>query len=291
MNPITLPSRPRSLAGLASLAAVLILAVLALQTAAWAQGDAATPPPTVPVPTEADTDTRLSFLELLLEGGWFMVPIALCSLLGVAVIIERLIALRRRAIIPPKFLSGLKGAFRGPQDREEAVHYCRRDGSPIARVIAVGIRKMPQGVEAVEQGIEDAGANEVSKLRRNLRILYGVSAIAPMLGLLGTVWGMIEAFQEVQGGSLGKADRLAGGIYIALVTTFAGLCVAIPLLVFYYYFLSKIDRIVSDMNDTSEEFVEHYLSESEVATAPPVRTTKPTPPAGGVGAPVAAVPA
>lgn len=252
---------------------LLLLAIGLLHGTAWAQAVADTPP----VDVAATGPKKLSFLELLLEGGWFMVPIALCSLLGVGVIIERLIALRRRAIIPAKFLDGLKNAFRGEDDREEAIHYCRRDGSPIARVLGVGIRKMPQGIEAVEQGIEDAGANEVSKLRRNLRILYGVSAIAPMLGLLGTVWGMIEAFQEVQGGGLGKTDKLAGGIYIALVTTFAGLCVAIPLLVFYYYFLSKIDRIISDMNDTSEEFVEHYLTETASIPSPPKPTKNPAP--------------
>lgn len=207
---------------------------------------------------------QMTFLQLLLAGGLgFMIPIALCSLIGVAVIIERLVALRRSKIIPSRFLASLKAVYRGPADRQAALRHCRADGSPVSRVVAVGIRKMPAGVEAVEQGIEDAGANEVAKLRRNLRILYGVSAITPMIGLLGTVWGMIEAFQEVQGGGMGKTERLAGGIYLALVTTFAGLTVAIPILVFYYYFLSKIDRIISDLNDTSEEFIEHFLMDDE----------------------------
>lgn len=218
-----------------------------------------------------------SFLELLEAGGWFMLPIGLCSLLGVTIIIERLVSLRRRRIVPPKFMNELRGVFNDPQrDRAAALRFCHEHDAPIARVMAVGIRKIPQGVESVEQGIEDAGANEVSKLRRNLRLLFGVASVAPMIGLLGTVWGMIEAFQiaEATGlGSSGSAQGLAKGIYTALVTTFAGLCVAIPLLVFYYFFLGKIERIVSEMNETGEAFVEAYLVDEEAASARTAATT------------------
>jgi biopolymer transport protein ExbB len=128
---------------------------------------------------------------------------------------------------------------------------------PIARIALAGLRKLPRGPEAVEGAVEDAGAHEISKLRRNLRLLYGVGAVAPMLGLLGTVWGMITAFQVASVQGLGKAEHLATGIYEALVTTFAGLLVAIPTVIFYYYFLSKIDALVHDMNELSIEFVEH----------------------------------
>lgn len=212
---------------------------------------------------------EMSFIELLGKGEWFMLPIGLCSLLGFAIIIERCFALRRSVIVPPAFLPGLTSVFTNKNDREAALNYCRESEAPIGRVMGVGIRKMAQGVESVEQGIEDAGANEVMKLRRNLKVLFGAASVAPMLGLLGTVWGMIEAFQTASSEGLGGGDTakgLAGGIYAALVTTFAGLCVAIPILVFYYYFHGKIERIVTDMNDVSEEFLEHYMAEVDPST-------------------------
>jgi len=229
------------------------------------------PPPGAGQPGQATEEKKkeMSLFELLVLGGWFMVPIGLCSLLGLAVIIERFIALRRSAIIPAAFMEGLKGVLRHTvQDRQAGLEHCHAHECPIARVAAAGIRKMHKDEESVEQAIEDAGANEVAKLRRNLRMLYGVAAVAPMLGLLGTVWGMIEAFQVAAEVGLGQAQAMAKGIYVALVTTFAGLCVAIPILIFYYYFQGKIERIVSEMNDASVDFLEHYTREEVVSAAP-----------------------
>lgn len=206
---------------------------------------------------------KMTFLELLKKGRWFMLPIALCSLMGLAIIFERLIALRRKAILPPDFMAGLKGVFRHDSaDRSAGLDYCHANGSPLALVVAAGIRKLHKADEIVERAIEDAGINEVAKLRRNLRLLYGVSAVAPMLGLLGTVWGLIKAFQAASVMGLGKAEHLATGIYEALVTTFAGLLVAVPVLIFYYYFLGKIDLVVHEMNDVTVEFMDHYKAES-----------------------------
>ncbi len=222
--------------------------------------------PLPPGEAPAKTTKEITFLQLLLLGRWFMVPIGLCSLMGLAVIIERFVALRRGAIIRPGFMAGLKGVLRHTvTDRAAGLEYCHQQDSPIARVAAAGIRKLHKDEESVEQAIEDAGANEVSKLRRNLRMLYGIAAVAPMLGLLGTVWGMIEAFQVAAEVGLGQAQAMAAGIYKALVTTFAGLCVAIPILIFYYYFQGKIERIVSHMNDASMEFLDHYIGEEAVA--------------------------
>ena len=240
------------------LIAAVVVAVLA--AAALAQDPE---PMEGPPGSEEPTQTpRMSMFELLLKGRWFMVPIGLCSLMGLAIIIERLIALRRSAVIPPRFMEGLKAVFRHTsEDRAAGLEYCRAQNRPIARVAAAGISKLHRDPQTVERAIEDAGANEVVKLRRNLRMLYGVAAVAPMLGLLGTVWGMIEAFQVASVKGLGRAELLATGIYEALVTTFAGLIVAIPVLIFYYYFTGKIEQLVSEMNDVSVEFVEHYVSE------------------------------
>jgi len=215
--------------------------------------------------TRTETKTsKMTFLELLHKGGLqFMIPIGLCSVLGLTIIIERLFALRSSVVMPKTFLPGLKGVFRrDAKDRQAGLDYCTADGSPLSRVVAAGIRKLHKSEEAVERAIEDAGALEVDKLRRNLHLLYSVSAVAPMLGLLGTVWGMIDAFQITSMAEAGddKAVGLATGIYTALVTTFAGLVVAIPVLVLYYYFLGRIDRSVHELNDVTAEFVDHYTA-------------------------------
>ena len=237
----------------------LIVTVLVAVLAGMALAQAAPGPEAAGEVKEKETP-RMSFMELLLKGRWFMVPIGVCSLLALAIIIERLIAMRRAVVIPPRFLDGLKSAFHhDEQDREAGLAHCIANDSPMARVVAAGIRKMRRGEQAVEGAIEDAGTNEVSKLRKNLRMLYGVAGVSPMLGLLGTVWGMIMAFLVASVGGLGRAENLATGIYEALVTTFGGLLVAIPALIFYYYFLGRIDGILHEMNETSVEFVEHYL--------------------------------
>ena len=222
---------------------------------------------TVPAPEVGETAEKMSFLELLLKGRWFMVPIGLCSLLGLAVIIERLFALRRGAVIPADFLPGLKGTFRHESgDRKAGLEYCRLRDCPISRVTLAGIRKLHRGEEAVEQAIEDAGGHEVSKLRRNLGLLQAVAAVAPMLGLLGTVWGMIDAFQVASDPGVDVTNRgplLGKGIYEALVTTFAGLTVAIPALIFYSFFRGKIEKLITEINEVSVDFVEHYMGGGE----------------------------
>ncbi|MFP4106965.1 MAG: MotA/TolQ/ExbB proton channel family protein [Phycisphaerae bacterium] len=213
--------------------------------------------------------SETSILQLFMRGGWFMVPIVLLSIGGLVLIVERLIALQRSRIIPPGFLQQLMQVFnRENPDRRAGLEMCHKNGSPVANVAAAGIRKMHKGDEAVEKAIEDAGANEISRLRRNLRMLYGVAGVAPMLGLVGTVWGMIQAFQMASEVGLGKVNSLAEGIYTALVTTFAGLLVAIPVLAFYYYFQGKIERIVHEINDASVAFIESITDVPSLATSP-----------------------
>ncbi|MCD6304119.1 MAG: MotA/TolQ/ExbB proton channel family protein [Planctomycetes bacterium] len=237
---------------------VVALAMLAAGAVCLAQGAAGGP-----ASRPAASAERMSFLQLLLKGGWFMVPIGLCSLLGLAVVIERLIALRRSVVIPPGFIDGLKGTLtHAGGDRRAGLEYCLRRDCPIARVAQAAIRKFHRSEQEVEKAIEDAGANEVAKLRHNLGMLQAVAAVAPMLGLLGTVWGMIEAFQVASDPNVDVTNRgplLGKGIYEALVTTFAGLTIAIPALIFYYYFRGRIDKLVHEMNDVSTDFVDHYL--------------------------------
>ena len=219
---------------------------------------------------EATVKPKLSFLQLLLKGGWFMVPIVACSLLGMALIIERLTVLRRSQIIPAEFMAGLDRVYGSVADTAAGLRYCQAHRSPMARIMAAGIRKLPHGEAEAERAIADTGANEVAKLRRNLRTLHGIAAVAPTLGLLGTVWGMIEAFQAASRVGLGHSESLTTGIYEALVCTLAGLGIAIPVLMCYYYFVGRVDHIVIELNDMVADFL---ARKAKLPAEPPLIAT------------------
>jgi biopolymer transport protein ExbB len=191
-----------------------------------------------------------------------MIPIGLCSLIALTLVIERLMSLRRRVVIPDRFLPGLKELLNGnPADREQVIAYCRKDGSSVANVFAAGIRKLHASIEIVEKHIKEAGEREELKLRRFVRALAVIASVTPLMGLLGTIFGMITAFQTVavSGEALGKTELLAGGIYEAMITTAAGLTVAIPVLICYHWISAKIDRIVMDIDQMTLEFIEEFV--------------------------------
>lgn len=243
-------------------ALLVAVMVLLIRVAALAQTTApAGTPTTAPAvaSTSAGTDEPaippLSPIDLFWKAGIFIWPLAACSVLSVAVIIERFIALRRSRVLPADFLPGLRQVFRDPkEDRERGLAYCEQHDSPLARAIAAGLRRLPRGVAAAEKAIEDAGANEALKLRQNMRFLYSLGSIATLLGLIGTIAGMITAFHAVSFKGPGHADVLAQGIYEAMVNTFAGLAIAIVVTLFYYLFQGRIERLVSEMNDAVNEF-------------------------------------
>jgi biopolymer transport protein ExbB len=198
---------------------------------------------------------KLSPIDLFWKAGFFIWPLSLCSILSVAVIIERFAALRKSRVIPAGFVPGLKNVYQDPrEDREQALRYCDDHDSPLARMIAAGIRRMPRGVAAAEKAIEDTGANETLKLRQNMRFLYSMGNVATLLGLIGTIAGMIKAFQVASFMGPGHADKLSEGIYEAMVNTFAGLAIAIVVTLFYYYFIGRIEKLVSEINDAVNEF-------------------------------------
>ena len=168
------------------------------------------------------------------------------GLLAAAISIDRIIALRGTRIVAPDFSEGIKAAAGSPAtDIAAARAYCDAHDCVLARVLHAGLRKYDRGEEAVETAIEDAGANEIMRLRTHFRLLYGVTAVTPMIGLLGTVWGHDPRFSGGVEPRAGPGPRkLAEGIYVALVTTFAGLTIAIPFLIIYMFLQSRVERIV-----------------------------------------------
>ena len=202
-----------------------------------------------------------SVWDFVVKGGPMMIPIALASLVALTVIIERLVSLRRSRVIPPDFLGGLKAVMDDDKkERGAAVDYCRDDGSPVAAVLEAGIRRLGQSVELVEKHVQEAGERAVLHLRKYLRSLSVIASIAPLMGLLGTIFGMIRAFQTVAGSgqALGRTELLAEGIYEALITTAAGLLVAIPVLIGYHWLSAQIERLVSDIDAMAVDFIDEY---------------------------------
>ena len=250
---------PPALVGAVALGIVCCVAI------AQQPGAPATGPTTAESLAAQSQIQERTLFELFKAGGSFMYALLACSVLSVAIIIERFISLRRGQVIPAGFMAGLRGVLRDPRDdRQAALEYCRAHDSAMARIVAAGVKRLPHGPAATEKAAEDAGANEALKLRRNIRMLYALGSIATLLGLIGTISGMIKAFQVAAGGGLGKAELLAKGIYEAMVNTFGGLAVAIVCTAFYYYFLGRIERLVSDMNDAFAEFGERYVAASSV---------------------------
>jgi biopolymer transport protein ExbB len=223
-----------------------------------------------------------SVADFVAKGGPVMIPIILCSLVALAVVAERLLALRRSRLIPPQFMPGLKGILRDVStDRQAAMAYCEKDSSPVAAVLRVGIKRLGEPVDLLERHIAEAGERQVQRLRARLRLLAIIASIAPLLGLLGTITGMIKAFQTVavSGEALGKTEMLAKGIYEAMITTAAGLIVAIPVLLAHHWISATIEKRVSEIDRLAADFVEDYaLSRQPVPAAAPLAAPTATPP-------------
>ena len=196
-------------------------------------------------PAGADgQEGRLNLFELIYKGGMLMIPIALMSILVVAMVIERFIALRRRKVMPPELvdelgrLSGTPGGF----DPRQAYRICQAHPSSAATVVRAMVLKVGRPHAEVEHAVAEASEREASRLYANVQWLTLAAAVAPLLGLFGTVWGMIQAFFDLtllQPGQ-NKGDVLAAGIYVALVTTLGGLAVAIPAAIFAHWFEGRI---------------------------------------------------
>jgi len=205
-------------------------------------------------------------LEMANSLSYFAIPFALATLLAIWFTVERVVVLRRGRVVPRPFvLRFLKLLDEGELDRDEALQICEENGSPVAMVFAHGVRKWGKSSVEVEQAMIDGGERQVSSLRKHLRVINGVASISPLLGLLGTVWGMLESFDKIaQAGAMGNTQELASGIALALVTTAAGLIIAIPCLVVYMYLSGRVDALVMEMDDLAMKVV-HNISAEGIA--------------------------
>jgi len=207
-----------------------------------------------------------NLLQVMRDGGPLMIPIGICSVILLVFVFERAISLRRGRVIPRPFVKRFLQQLRdGQLDPETALELCDRNPSPVADVFAAAIRKWSRPAVEVEQAIIDAGERVTNGLRRYLRVINGVSTISPLLGLLGTVLGMIQTFNTIAvGDAMGRPEMLAGGIGQALLTTAGGLCVAIPALIAYLYFVGRVDRLIMDIDGLGQQIVDVIAADSQV---------------------------
>ncbi len=196
--------------------------------------------------------------DFMVKGGPIMWPILVCSVLAFGILIERLISLRQEQIDTRSFMEQISKSIKRNKIKE-ALDLCDKTQGPIANILKAGILKHDRARNEVREAIEDAAIHEVPRLEKNLPVLATLSHIAPLLGLLGTVTGMVNAFQVIENKASAmnpvNPGDLAGGIWEALLTMVFGLCVAIPAYVAYNYLVSRVDGFVLDMERSATDLL------------------------------------
>ena len=193
--------------------------------------------------------------DLIVRGGWLMVPIFLCSVVALGFFIERLFKLRRSKVLPRDVMQQV-GDLISRRKYADAMYICQGRPSAISRIYHAALKASGQPRPAIKEVVQEVGRREAADLSRYISVLSTVASITPLLGLLGTVSGMIKTFNLISFYGVGNPGSLAGGISEALLTTAAGLSVAIPTLVGYRFVASKADRLIAELEDHSIQLVE-----------------------------------
>ncbi len=211
----------------------------------------------------AGTAPVRSLLQMFHDGGIMMYPLMLCSFVLTVFAFERFIHLRSGRVIPRPFVKRLIEQLQQQQiERDEAIELCERNPSPVAAIMSAALKRYGRPSVEVEQAALDAGERESNQLRRHMRLFNAISNISPLLGLLGTVLGMIQAFHDIASAqAMGRPELLAGGISQALLTTAAGLLVAIPAYLLYIYFVGHTDRLIMEMDKHAQRLVDAISAE------------------------------
>ncbi len=218
----------------------------------------------------ADTAESWKLLAIFEKGGFMMYPILFSSVLMLGIAIERSYNLRRKNIINSAFLMSVRDQWDW-KDFQKTLRLCNSYDNALSRILKVGLLRVGGKLDEIERAIEGAGQHEASLMNSNLRVLGAVANITPMMGLLGTVFGMIKAFNVISLSGTGNPGLVASGISEALITTAAGMVVGIPALALYHYFRGKIDRYVFEMEEISFQLVEE-LSYDGIRKAKPATT-------------------
>ena len=211
-------------------------------------------------------------LELIKAGGWVMLPILVLAVLALAIFLDRFWTLRRREVLPPGLGEEVREWERGRATLDPKHIDVLRRNSPLGELLAAGLDVRHRPRELIKERIEDVGRHVAHRLERFLNTLGTIAAVGPLLGLLGTVFGMIEMFLGIMTTGVGDANQLAGGIGQALVSTAAGLCLAIPALMFHRYLRGRVTGYVVDMEKQATQLLDAL---DEGASLPPAKPARP----------------
>ncbi len=249
----------------------LVLA-LALAAPAAALAQAQADDAKTPLPASSNSQTgdrpgvdRASVLRLIFRANPMLWPLLACSIVTLGYVLERFYALSRERVVPTEFVDRfLDRLSSGKLDRERALELCRAHESPAARIFALVVNAWGQSGSSLRTLVSHDAAAEIVELKRNLRVLSATATLGPLLGLLGTVVGIIQAFDAL-GGRVGpsRGEVLAQGISLALVATAFGLGVAVVSVVFYYFFLNKVDILVRELDDRTRKVIDLVSAESQ----------------------------
>ncbi len=206
--------------------------------------------------TQAVAEKTMGFGELFMAGGWLMWPLLLLGGLVIFIFVERFVAIRKASKIDPNFMNKLRDYIcAGKVDA--ALHLCRTTDSPVAHMMEKGISRLGRPMSDIQNSIENEANLEVSKLESGLPILSTIASGAPMVGFLGTVLGMVKAFMQMsQAGGVVDMSALSGGMYVAMITTVAGLIVGIPAHFGYNYLVARIEKLIFQMEASTISFMD-----------------------------------
>ncbi len=198
-------------------------------------------------------------MEFFQKGGFVMYPLLLSSIVGLAIVIEKALSLRHKKVIIPEIVSVLDN-IKGSGDIGLAMSICEKHKGPFANIIRIGLENRFLSREEIKETLNDSGRQEVHRLERGLVILETVANIAPLMGLLGTVTGILRVFNVISTLGMGHASAMAGGISEALITTIAGLFIGIPAVVGYNYFTSKAEDLILEIEKYSTLLLNKVVS-------------------------------
>ncbi|MBM3860087.1 MAG: MotA/TolQ/ExbB proton channel family protein [Verrucomicrobia bacterium] len=207
-------------------------------------------------------------MMLMLKGGPLMWVIALLGLIALLVFLERLLLYHRSQIHALDFASGVRNALRRG-NIPEALAICDETAGPVALVIKTIVKLHQLPLNEIREAVQEFGRAEVARLEKRLVVLATIAQIAPLIGFLGTVMGMIQMFREIQDKVLPSPGQLAGGVWVALLTTAAGLVIAVPSYVGYNYLVSRVQQLVLDMEKAANEILNYLSGRDDTSAAPP----------------------
>lgn len=236
---------------------VVLVAVVAVMSVSFVLAAESTSPPKKAGEEPAETEKMMTLFELIDAGGLIGYVIMFLLVVAIALAIEHAITIRRGTIMPPAVLADIEECFE-KEEYEQAIAICEEQPTFFTNVIAAGLSRINAGYDQMQEAMAEAGEEAATNLQQKIGYIALITNIAPMLGLLGTVQGMIIAFQKIAFSAAPKPSELANAIQLALVTTFQGLTVAIPIMCVYHYFKNRVQKIVLEVGAVSGELMARF---------------------------------